>query len=39
MYVLKVPLQVTLALEHARAQVTLERLDVTNTMYCGKVGF
>ena len=39
MYVLKVPLQVTLALEHARADVTLEGLDVTNTMYCGQVCF
>ena len=37
MYVLKVPLQVMLALEHARADVTLEGLDVTNTMYCGQV--
>ena len=32
MYVLKVPLQVILALKHTRAQVTLEGLDVTNTM-------
>ena len=32
MYILKVPFQVILALEHPRAQVTLEGLDVTNTM-------
>ena len=39
MYILKVPFQVILALEHTRAQVTLEGFDVTNIMYSGQVRF
>ena len=34
MYVLKVPFQVILALEHPRAQVTLEGLNIANEMHC-----
>ena len=34
-----VSLKVMLVLKHPRADVTLERLDVTNIMKCGKVLF
>ena len=38
-YVFKVVLKNVLALKYSRANVTMEGLDVTNIMYCGKVGF
>ena len=37
MHSLQVTLQVILALKHPRANVTLERLDVTNTMDRGEM--
>ena len=39
MYTFKVLLKMILALEHTRANVTLEGLDVTNIMNCGQVCF
>ena len=39
MYVLKVPIKALLVLEHARANVALEFLDITNTMHGGQVLF
>ena len=39
MYVLKVPIKALLVLEHARANITLEFLDITNTMHSGQVPF